>query len=134
LHFYLHWRPNNADMDARISGLFNPCPLFRKYPDLFEAFVATYREIVELAIQQTISGTDRNVFPKLRTLAREAGQRDALPQDLIAVHLSALSVIVKTKPQAMVRACIRHSRLLLVKMVGELAIYYRERSIGPKAG
>lgn len=100
---------------------------------MFQGFVANYGQIVELAIQQAVSGTDRHVFAKLRTLARQAGQQDAVPQDLIAVHLSALSVIVKTKPQARVRACIRHSRLLLVKMVGELAIYYRERAIGKKA-
>jgi len=117
-------------METQISSQLSPCPLFRSHPDVFERFVTTYREIVELAIQQAVSGT---VFGKLRLLARQAGQQDAVPQDMIAVHLTALSVIVKTKPQAMVRASIRHSRLLLVKMIGELAIYYREQAIGPKA-
>ena len=120
-------------METQISSQLSPCPLFRSHPDVFERFVTTYREIVELAIQQAVSGTDRHVFGKLRLLARQAGQQDAVPQDMIAVHLTALSVIVKTKPQAMVRASIRHSRLLLVKMIGELAIYYREQAIGPKA-
>jgi hypothetical protein len=120
-------------MDGRISSEFTTCQLSRQQPELFEALVASYGEIVELAIQQEALGTDRRVFPKLRSLARQGGQQDAVPQDLIAVHLSALAIIVKTRPQAMVRACIRHSRLLLVKMIGELALYYRERANGQKA-
>jgi hypothetical protein len=118
--------------DTRIPSQFSPCPLFRNHPDVFENFVHNYREIIELAIQQTISGTDRHVLSKVRALARQAGQQNAVPQDLIAVHLSALAILVRTKPQAMMRACIRHSRLLLVKLLGELAIYYRELAIGAK--
>ena len=106
---------------------FSGCPLYRHRPDLFELFVASYIEITQLAVREAVSGTDRHIFAKLRTLARKAGEEDAVPQDLIAVHLSALSTLVKTKPQPIVRAAIRQSRLLLVKLIGELALYYRDR-------
>lgn len=109
----------------------NTCPLHRQNPALFEDLVAAYGEVIELAVRATVSGTDRHVFAKIRTLARRAGDHDAVPQDLIAVHLSALALLVKTRPQTMVRACIRQSRLLLVKMVGELALYYRDRTTVP---
>lgn len=119
-------------METRAPDDFRACPLYRGYPDLFQSFVARYSEIIELAIREAVSGTDRQVFTKLRTLARSAGDKDAVPQDLIAVHLSALATFVKMKPQPIVRAGIRHSRLLLVKMLGELALYYRDRSAAPR--
>jgi hypothetical protein len=114
-------------MDLSVSTQFTVCRLSEETPDLFGDFVREYSDIVQLAVRQTVSATDRHVFAKIRALARQAGEHDAVPQDLIAVHLSALAILVKTQPQALVKACIRHSRLLLVKMVGELAIYYRDQ-------
>jgi hypothetical protein len=116
-------------MGPGTSNQFSACPLARQQPELFASFVSHYSDIVELAVQEVVTGTDRHVFAKVRSLARRAGEETAVPQDLIAVHLSALAILVQSKPQAMVRACIRHSRLLLVKMIGELALYYREQAI-----
>jgi len=113
----------------RVSGL-RACCLSYKDPALFEALVADYGDIVELAVREVVSGADLKVYPKLRALAWRTGEKDGLPQDLIAVHLSALSTLVRSKPQAIIRTGIRQSRMLLVKMIGELALYYRNRSIG----
>lgn len=124
-----------AGVVRRMSREFGECALSHKDPGLFDSFVSRYRGIVELAIRQARPGSDVRVFENLRDLARQAGERTASPQDLIAVHLSALAILVTTKPQAMARAGIRHSRLLLVKLVGELALYYRDRVIATaKAG
>ena len=119
--------------ETGIPGQFGACPLARRDPELFQKFVTNYSEIIRLAVEESALGTDRHVFSKLRTLGRRAGEGDAEAQDLIAVHLSALASIVTINPQAMVKACIRHSRLLLVKMIGELAMYYRERAKGEGA-
>lgn len=121
-------QPPEQTMETQTSPEFRTCPLYRHAPELFQTFVANYGELIELSVREAVSGTDRQVFSKLRRLARRAGEQDALPQDMIAVHLAALSNLVKTRPQAMVRAGIRLSRLLLVKMIGELALYYRERA------
>lgn len=120
-------------MNAQSPRQFSACTLARQHPELFEAFVGNYCEILQLAVEEAVSGTDRHVFAKLRTLARRAGEKDAVPQDLIAVHISALAFLVKSKPRTMLRALVRQSRLLLVKLVGELALYYREQSARPKA-
>ncbi len=111
---------------SAVSHQFSTCPLSLQKPKLFGKFVEEYRDIVELAVRQAVSGTDRHIFARVRGLARRAGEEDAVPQDLIAVHLSALAILVKTKPHAMAKASVRHSRLLLVKMIGELALYYRD--------
>ena len=108
------------------STQFGACPLARKDLALFEALVEDYREIIQLAVEEALSATDRQTFSRLRALARRAGRQDAAPQDLVAIHLAALVTIVKDKPHAMAKACVRQSRLLLVKLVGELALYYRE--------
>lgn len=102
------------------------CPLSRQDPELFDALVAAYGEIVQAAVREAVSGSGRQVFVRLRALARQAGAKDAVPQDLIAVHLSALAALVKSKPRPLVTASVRQSRLLLVKLIGELALYYRE--------
>jgi hypothetical protein len=106
----------------------SPCPLARQNPALFSAAVEEYGEIVQLAVEEAVSGTDRRTFSRVRDLARRTAEQDAIPQDLIAVHLSALVTLVQNKPHAMAKACTRHSRVLLVKMLGELALYYREQA------
>ena len=115
-------------MAASETNEFSTCQMYRRDAHLFETFVGDYASIIELAVREAVSGTDIHVFARVRRLARKAGESDAVPQDLIAVHLSALSKLVQTKPQALVKACIRQSRLTLVKMIGELALYYRDRA------
>ncbi|SRR5579885_1585958 len=117
------------DATSMLAG----CELARKAPELFKPAVDEYAAIVQLAVEESISVTDRHTFSRVRKLARKLGQADSLPQDLIAIHLSALATLVRSKPQPMARACVRHSRLLLVKMIGELALYYREQARGRKA-
>ncbi len=112
--------------DTAASTQFGACALARKNSALFGTLVEDYREIIQLAVEEALSGTDRHTFSRLRALARRAGREDAAPQDLVAVHLTALVTIVRDKPHAMAKACVRQSRLVLVKLIGELALYYRE--------
>jgi hypothetical protein len=112
--------------NAAASSLFGACPLARKNAALFGALVEDYREIIQLAVEEALSGVDHRTFSRVRALARRAGRQDAAPQDLVAVHLTALVTIVKDKRHVMAKACVRRSRLLLVKLLGELALYYRE--------
>lgn len=104
------------------------CELARKNPQLFKAAVEEYCTVLQLAVEESVSGTDRHTLSRMRALARRLGETDSLPQDFIAVHLSAVAIVVRNKPHAMAKACVRHSRLLLVKMIGELALFYREQA------
>jgi hypothetical protein len=112
--------------NAAVSSHLGACPLARKDAALFGALVADYREIILLAVEEALSGMDHRTFSRVRALARRAGRQDAAPQDLVAVHLAALITIVKDKRHGMAKACVRQSRLLLVKLLGELALYYRD--------
>ncbi|MBV8844979.1 MAG: hypothetical protein JO307_19405 [Bryobacterales bacterium] len=107
---------------------FGNCELARERPQLFTAAVGEYCAVVQLAVEESVAGTDRHTLAKVRSLARRLGDADSLPQDVIAIHLSALAMLVRNKPHGMAKACVRHSRLLLVKMVGELALFYREQA------
>ncbi|HZS57417.1 MAG TPA: hypothetical protein VFA65_23660 [Bryobacteraceae bacterium] len=104
------------------------CELACKAPQLFTASVEEYCTVLQLAVEESISGVDGHTRARIRTLARRLGEADCLPQDFIAVHLAALAIVVRNKPHAMAKACVRHSRLLLVKMIGELALFYREQA------
>jgi hypothetical protein len=104
------------------------CELARKNPQIFSTAVEEYCTVLQLAVEEAVSGTDRHTFTRVRTLARKLGELDCVPQDFIVVHLSALATVVKNKPHEMAKACVWHSRLLLVKMIGELALFYREQA------
>ncbi len=104
------------------------CELARRDPLLFAAAVEEYGVVIESSIEEALSGTDRHTRGRIRALARKLGAEDAVPQDLVAIHLSTLAGVVKSKPHALAKACVRHSRLLLVKMVGELALFYRDQA------
>ncbi len=119
-------------METQISHEFHSCPLYRQSPGLFDSLVSDYSAVIRLAVRESVSISERPGFVLLRNLARRAGESDASPQDLIAVHLSALSNIIRSSPRNLARACIRQSRLLLVKMIGELALFYRDRAVNSR--
>jgi hypothetical protein len=111
-----------------IPAEFAGCELARKTPQFFASAVEEYCAIVQLAVEESVSRVDRHTMARVRKLARRLGEIDSVPQDFIGIHLSALAILVKNKPDAMAKACVRQSRLLLVKMLGELALFYREQA------
>ena len=111
------------------SSDLNNCLLARHDSALFSALAAEYCALVRLASEESVFSTDRQVFAGIRKLARRAGERDALPQDLVSVHISGLAKIAESVPRPMARLCFRQARLLLVKLMGELALYYREQIV-----
>jgi hypothetical protein len=111
------------------SGEFSHCQLAREDPMLFSSLVVEYSHAVQLAVEESVFRTDRQVFVRIRNLARSAGEKDAVPQDLIFIHIAGLARIAKDTPRRLAKAYVQHARLLLVKMVGELALYYREQAL-----
>lgn len=109
------------------SSEWTNCLLARNDPAFFGALVTEYSQIVRLAVEESVFRTERHVFAKIRNLARSAGEKDAVPQDLIFVHITGLAKLTENVPRPMAKACVQHARLLLVKMIGELALYYREQ-------
>lgn len=104
------------------------CLLAQNNPDLFSALVAEYDHIVRQAAQQIPLFADRESLAKISHLARRAGEHDAVPADLIAIHLAALATLANSNSRLVVKTCMHQARLLLLKMVGELALYYRSKT------
>lgn len=111
------------------SSEFSYCLLARQDPMLFSSLAVEYSQVVQLAVEESVFRTDRQVFVRIRNLARSAGEKDAVPQDLIFIHIAGLARLAKDTPRPLAKAYVQHGRLLLVKMVGELALYYRERAL-----
>ena len=110
------------------SAEFAPCLLARNEPALFLTLSTDYCAITQLAVEESVLRTDRQVFARVRHLARRAGEKNAVPQDLVCVHIAGLSMIADKLPRPVAKACAQHARLLLLKMIGELALYYREQA------
>lgn len=123
--------PANAAHESSefVSGEFNNCVLARHDPMFFSALAVEYGQAVQLAVEESVFRTDRQVFVRIRNLARSAGEKDAVPQDLIFVHIAGLARLAKDAPRPLAKAYVHHARLLLVKLVGELALYYREQAL-----
>jgi hypothetical protein len=111
-----------------IPPAFAGCELANRTPELFASAVEEYCAVIQLSVEESVRRADRHAMARVRALARRLGEADSIPQDFVAIHLSALASLVRNKPEAMAKACVRHSRLLLVKMVGELALFYREQA------
>lgn len=105
-----------------------PCLLARNHPTLFSALAIEYSTITQLALEEAALRTDRQVLAKVRNLATRAGEVNAVPHDLVCIHLMALSILAGKVRPTVAKACAQHARLLLLKMMGELALYYRDKA------
>ena len=126
--------PANATHESSefASSELSNCLLARHDPMFFSSLVIEYSRVVQLAVEESVFRTDRQVFVGIRNLARSAGEKDAVPQDLIFVHIAGLARLAKDAPRPLAKAYVQHARLLLVKMIGELALYYREQALAVK--
>jgi hypothetical protein len=113
--------------DGFLSSKVTGCHLLQNHPALFAALTTEYRGIVQRAAEKASSYPDREILSQIAGLSRRAGEHDAAPVDLVAIHLAALGRLATQNSRPVAKACLRQARLLFLKMIGELALYYRSK-------
>ncbi len=107
-----------------------PRPLFDTVPAYFANLVASYGELLEMALERRIySDKSVNFTERLKKLAHELGHQRASPKDLVKLHSRALQKRTEQEGQTLKhQAYIEEGRLLLLELMGYIIEYYRAPS------
>ena len=88
--------------------------------------VSAYSEILGLAVSEQIHNTKSQHTDLLNKLIQRLGGLNAMPKDIIQIHLLAIDEIIKHKNALPKSAYIEEGRMLLLETMGELACYYHQ--------
>lgn len=103
-------------------------------PDAFEDLVHRYQEILDHALEEQAMRTRKGVAEDLKNLADLLGSLGAGPRDVVALHTVATTAKLAGSSLRKAKAYIVEGRLLLLKLMGDLASFYRNLSWGEAPG
>ena len=94
-------------------------------PEVYALLVDRYVELLESTVEAlAYSGRPRPVTV-MKTLGREFGILNAVPRDVIDVHISALHRLSDRVHPERLSALAEEGRMVLLEVVGYLALHYR---------
>jgi len=112
-------------------------PLHQTHPGAFQELAAELGVFMDQAMKQKMYKVKRDVSGKLRSLADRLGALHAGPRDVVQAYVQALQDKTRDAHDQKARAYTDEGRLLLIELMGYLATYYHNRSLGkgdaPKA-
>lgn len=115
-------------------GLAVERPLKEAAPDIFEASVILYTQLLDASLQQRQYKLTPALSEKLRGLADQLGRCHCGPKDVIEIHKETLSKKRASISSMRFWGYISESRLLLLELMGYLGNHYRLRSAGQPVG
>ena len=104
--------------------------LSKNHPQVFEETVAFLGTLLEQSIEQNIYKVNHGVSEKLRKLAEKLGNFHAGPRDLVQAYVQSIQEKTRDKHDKKARAYTEEGRLLLIELMGYLATYYYNLSLG----
>ena len=104
--------------------------LSRTQPEAFQAFVSELEGLMDEALEQSMYKVQRGVSGKLRRMAEHFGALQAGPRDVVQAYVHALEGKTKGQPGKKAQAVTDEGRLLLIELMGYLAAYYHNLSLG----
>jgi len=113
---------------------FGHVPLKDSAPGPFAEFVSRHQEILDLSLEEREKKTNKGVVEELRSLADQLGRLGAGPRDIVGLHTAAIVAKLRGQPVRKAKAYVVDGRLLLLKLMGDLASHYRSLSWGKVSG
>jgi len=99
-------------------------------PQQFRSLLVSYDRLLDLSIEQQCVKTYGDLDPELNRFIIHLGALNAGPRDVIDIHKAALSAkLLRLTPRKRT-PLLEESRLLILKVMGELARYYWTLSCG----
>lgn len=111
------------------ADTFNLLPLSKNLPELFNELVTQYGDILDNALERQTYKVNHDISTDLRTLADKLGHLNAGPQDIVLLHTTALKQKCQDSPYAKAAVFVEEGRILVLKLMGYLAVHYRNYSI-----
>lgn len=99
-------------------------------PDLFHTLTDRYRDLVELACKQRLFRMVQNVSGELHGLAMYLSMLQAGPEEVEAMHISALEQLVGQVAPDQATTYVEEAQLLLVELYRYLVSFYRDAAVG----
>jgi len=105
-------------------------PLREGMPHVFSEQVQHYGDLMDLALEQRAYKVEHGVSTRLRSVSERIGFLKAGPRDIVEIHAATLRQKIKGAAPQKAQAYIEEGRLMVLELMGHLASYYRNHSIG----
>jgi hypothetical protein len=131
LNIELKWMEHLAgvgqpDVTAQMFGVE---PLRLNTPDEFQLLVQEYGKVLVRALENRAYRQKTDISEPLRKIADKVGLLKGGPRDIVEIHNRALKDKIAGANSRKVQACFEEARLLLIKLMGYLAVFYRNRAV-----
>jgi PAS domain S-box-containing protein len=113
-------------VSARAFGL---QPLREALPNVFQSLSDTYASLLDQALDQKAYRHAEPDMDLVRDLAERLGALGATPRDVVDVHVAALRNRSQQANPVKAKAYASEGRLVALRVMGELASYYRRRCV-----
>ena len=114
---------------AITAQAFNLLPLAESLPAIFDDLTNEYGALLDIVLEAKMYRITEDLTEKLRSLAERLGAYNAGPHDVVLLHSNALKIKVSGAPYAKASVYFEEGRLLVLKLMGYLAAYYRSYSL-----
>lgn len=114
---------------AITARAFNLLSLAESLPEIFASLVGEYGTLLDTALESRTYRVEDDLAEKLRLLAEKLGTYHAGPHDVVLLHSQALKTKVAGIPYPKSSHYFEEGRLLVLKLMGYLAAYYRGYSL-----
>jgi hypothetical protein len=104
--------------------------LSQRLPAVFDDLAARYSLIIDLRIEQKAYRVNRSLSDDLKGFAALMGSARAGPRDLVELHTTVLKKKLEGENNRKKAAYHDEGRFILLELMGYLASYYRDRSLG----
>jgi PAS domain S-box-containing protein len=123
-------RLSGSSQTAVTAHTFGLVSVREGYPEMFHELVQHYGDVMDLALEKRSYRVEHNISEPLQSLAERLGLLRAGPRDVVDVHHAALrSKSARVTPQKL-QAYIEEGRLMVLELMGYVASYYRNFSVG----
>jgi DNA-binding NarL/FixJ family response regulator len=99
-------------------------------PGVFGDLVRHYHDILDRSLEERAMKTNKGVVEQLKSLADRLGGLDAAPPDVVDLHMATITAKLHGQPLQKAKVYVAEGRLLLLKLMGDLASFYRAASWG----
>jgi DNA-binding NarL/FixJ family response regulator len=116
------------------AELYGDEPVAVSAPQAQQQLQRRYGALLRLAVDQRVHRQQDKLSEELVSLAQRLGALRAGPRDVMTMHTQALRARLRQAAAAEVDALLDESRLLALRLMGELLLHYRRFSLAPRAG
>lgn len=119
-----------AQQENSVPRRISATPLRQRNSGAFGTAVATYHELLDIALMRQRGIPDASPERGLRALSDTLGFQAATPRDIVEIHLAGVRSAGIGAPPIKQQAYLEEGRLMVLELMGYLAGHYRGRALG----